>query len=154
MTWNVRPAAPEDADRIARIIRGSLGYDCLPERVRERLTLVLARPTDRVFVAFREEDGLVAGFIHAADYETLYNGGMKNVMALAVDGDFQGKGLGRMLLSAAEDWALACGCEAVRLVSSLNREGAHAFYRRCGYRVRKEQKNFIRYFTEDGGGHS
>ena len=147
MSWRVRAAVPEDADRIAVIIRASLGYDIQPERVRERLPMILARPTDRVFTAYREEDGAIGGYVHAADYETMYNGGMKNILALAVDEAYQKQGLGKLLLAAVEGWALACGCEAVRLVSGANRLNAHAFYLHCGYHIRKEQKNFIKYLT-------
>ena len=89
----------------------------------------------------------MAGFVHVADYETLHSGSQKNIIALAVDPAWQGKGIGRMLTNAAEAWALACGCNAIRLVSSMGRTGAHAFYLHCGYRLRKEQKNFIKEWT-------
>lgn len=147
MSWQIRPARPEDADRISEIIVEALGYSCTPEDVRRRLPEVLARPTDRVFVACRTEDGRIGGYVHAADYETIYNGSMKNILALAVAGSARSLGLGRMLVDAVEAWAAECNCVAVRLVSGHNRTGAHAFYEHCGYFMRKEQKNFIKYLN-------
>ena len=51
-------------------------------------------------------------------------------------------GIGRRLLEAVEEWARAEGCAGVRLVSGASREGAHAFYRSCGYDGGKKQLNF------------
>jgi GNAT superfamily N-acetyltransferase len=144
MSITLRAAIPLDATRICDINRGALGYECELSMVEAQLRRVLASPTDRVWVAWDDKEATVAGFIHAADYESLHSGSQKNIIALAVDPAWQGKGIGRMLTAAAEAWALDCGCNAVRLVSSFSRTGAHAFYLRCGYRLRKEQKNFIK----------
>ncbi len=146
MSYNVRLATEADAQRIYEIDRVSLGYDSPLEKTRQRLSAILTRETDRVFVVCRDSDGFMAGFLHAADYEVLHMDSMKNILSLAVDPDFQGCGLGRMLLNSAEGWAKACGCVAVRLVSGDNRVQAHAFYLHCGYVLRKTQKNFIKYF--------
>ena len=144
MSWCVRLARLSDAERICDINVGSLGYDYSLCDTRERLAKILVRPTDRIWVVCREEDGEVCGYLHAADYEVLYMGSMKNILALAVDEAFQGVGLGRLLLNAVEDWARDCGCYAVRLVSGFNRVNAHQFYLHCGYRMRKEEKNLIK----------
>ncbi len=144
MSWRIRTAAPQDAERIGCINRESLGYDCDVDTIRERIAAILGRPTDRLLVACREEDGYVGGFMLAADYETLHNGSQKNVLSLAVDGRFQGQGLGRMLLGEAEAWARECGCTGVRLVSGFDRVKAHQFYQHCGYWMRKDEKNFVK----------
>ncbi|MCE5343984.1 MAG: GNAT family N-acetyltransferase, partial [Eubacteriales bacterium] len=107
------------------------------------------RETDRLYVACREEDGFVGGFLLAADYETIHNGSQKNILSLAVDGASRGLGLGRMLLNAVEEWARASGCTGVRLVSGFDRVNAHQFYLHCGYRMRKEEKNFVKALTPD-----
>jgi GNAT superfamily N-acetyltransferase len=145
MSYHVRLATEADAVRICDINRLTLGYDYPAESTRQRLCVILARETDRIFVVYRDVDGFVAGYLHAADYEVVYLGSMKNILSLAVDTDFQGLGLGRALLGAVESWAKASGCASVRLVSSENREQAHAFYLHCGYAIRKTQKNFIKY---------
>jgi (aminoalkyl)phosphonate N-acetyltransferase len=144
MSWAIRSATPADAERICEINRSALGYDFPVEKTRARLSFLLAHPDHRVFVAWNDAQGTVGGYLHAADYESVYNGSMKNIMSLAVDSAYRGFGLGRMLLHAAEAWALENGCEAVRLVSGFERVNAHQFYLHCGYRLRKEEKNFIK----------
>lgn len=144
MSYVIRPAKVSDAARITEINGSALGYACNVRDVQSQLVRVLTRPGDRVLVACDEEGGEALGFVHAADYETLHSGSQKNIVSLAVDLAYHGQGLGRMLTEAVEAWARACGCNAVRLVSSFARTGAHAFYLRCGYRLRKEQKNFIK----------
>lgn len=148
MSYIVRYATAGDGARINEINRSALGYHCTLEKACSQLEKVLLRPTDRVFVVCDESDTLkskAVGFLHAADYETIHAGSMKNIISLAVDDAYQGQGLGRLLLNAVEAWALDDQCEAVRLVSSFSRVKAHAFYQHCGYSLRKEQKNFIKY---------
>lgn len=144
MSVTIRQATPADAPRICDINRSALGYDSRLETVQAQLARVILRDTDRVWVAWDGAAMTVAGFVHAADYETLHSGSQKNIIALAVDPAWQGQGLGRLLAETVEAWAIACGCNAVRLVSSFSRVKAHAFYLHCGYRLRKEQKNFIK----------
>ena len=144
MIFEVRPATLADAARICEINRSALGYPSQLHNIEKQLTQILARKTDRVWVACDADTMQVAGFVHVADYETLHSGSMKNIIALAVDPAWQGCGLGRMLTETAEQWARDDRCEAIRLVSGMDRVKAHAFYQHCGYRMRKEQKNFIK----------
>ena len=144
MSFEVRPATLADAARICEINRSALGYPSQLHNIEKQLAKILARPTDRVWVAYNAQTGVVAGFVHAADYETLHSGSMKNIISLAVDPAWQNHGLGRMLTETAEQWARDDRCGAIRLVSGMDRVDAHAFYRHCGYRLRKEQKNFIK----------
>ena len=146
MNVTIRPAQPADTQRIVELNRSALGYTVDPQALQVQLERILKRPTDRLLVAADAQTGRVEGFVHAADYETLHSGRLKNIVALAVDPAQQGQGLGRMLLETVEQWAREEGCDGVRLVSSMQRTKAHAFYAHCGYTMRKEQKNFIRYF--------
>ena len=146
MTVTIRGALPADTQRIVELNRSALGYTVDPQALQAQLERILLRPTDRLLVAADAQSDRVEGFVHAADYETLHSGRLKNIVALAVDPVKQGQGLGRMLLEAVEHWAREEGCDGVRLVSSMQRTQAHAFYTHCGYTMRKEQKNFIRYF--------
>jgi Predicted acetyltransferase len=139
----IRPAAIEDALRIHEINKSSLGYDFPPDKTRDRIHLVLPRSNHRIYVACL--DGRVVGYIHGSEYECTYCDSLKDILALAVDPDYQGRGIGRMLLCALEDWARLEGCTGIRLVSGFNRQEAHRFYLHCGYTDRRDLKNFIKF---------
>lgn len=147
MSVQIRFATADDAQRICEINESALDYHYPLKATQHQLIRVLARPTDRVWVACVPEDHVV-GFLHASDYETLHAGSLKNIVSLAVEESSRGLGIGRLLTEAVEAWAREDGCEAVRLVSGQNRIKAHVFYAHCGYDMRKEQKNFIKYLKK------
>lgn len=140
----IRKAVPEDAAAICAISVSALGYECpLGERgTAKRLAEIAERGEERVFVAC--EGGEVAGFAHIAPYQPLFEPKMKNVLGLAVAERFRMLGAGRALLEKIEQTAREDGCEAVRLNSADFRVGAHEFYRRCGYKTVKTQKQFVK----------
>ncbi|MDL2205655.1 GNAT family N-acetyltransferase [Eubacteriales bacterium OttesenSCG-928-N13] len=140
----IRPPQPKDADAIHRINLDSLGYDYPLDATKVRLMSILNRPNHHMLIA--ELDGQALGYIHATDYDTSYQDSLKNILALAVLPSAQGQGVGRALITAIEEWARQDDSTGVRLVSGFDREGAHAFYQACGYSLRKQQKNFIKYF--------
>lgn len=140
----IRECVLEDCARICEINKGAFGYEYPLDKTIERLDYVLKKENNRLFVACAGEK--VVGYIHGADYDCTYCAPLKNIMAIAVEERYRGRGAGRALLEAVENWARACGCSGVRLVSGFNRESAHGFYEHCGYRLRKQQKNFIKLF--------
>lgn len=143
MEWRVRPGTAQDAEAIWRLNRDVFGYDYPLEDTKKRVTAILAGSSNRLWVACLP-DGRVVGYANACNYENTYSGSMKDLMAIAVERGLQGGGAGRALLEAVEDWARREECEAVRLVSGLNRESAHGFYLHQGYTLRKVQKNYIK----------
>ena len=143
MKWIVRLAEARDAEAIWRLNRDVFSYDYPLESTKAHVTAILSGATNRLWVACLPE-GRVVGYANACNYENTYSGSMKDLMAIAVEQGLQGGGAGSALLRAVEDWARADGCEAVRLVSGLNRESAHGFYQHQGYTLRKVQKNFIK----------
>jgi ribosomal protein S18 acetylase RimI-like enzyme len=52
---------------------------------------------------------------------------------LVVADEAQGKGIGKMLVEAAERRFREQGCELVEVTSNDRRTAAHAFYRHMGY---------------------
>lgn len=140
----IRIADMADAPRICEINKNALGYDYPLPQTKARLSELLLRETDRIYVAVCQNE--VIGYIHAADYMCTYCAPLKNVIALAVDTSLQGRGVGRRLLKEAEAWARECGCAGVRLISGMDRTDAHRFYLHCGYTMRKTHKNFVNYF--------
>ena len=79
-----------------------LGYPADPATIRARLeSLLKARPTDRVLVA--EVDGVLQGFAALHATPTLHRGKpVGRITGLAVLTDRHGRGVGRLLVEAAE----------------------------------------------------
>ena len=53
--------------------------------------------------------------------------------ALVVGEDTRGRGVGRALVSAVEQWARERGAGRIVVTTALRRAGAHAFYERLGF---------------------
>ena len=137
----IREATIEDAFAICNISCADLGFDCSCEFVSTRISN-LDKGREKVFVA--EVNGIVAGYIHAEKYQTLYFEPMINILGLAVSSKFRRRGIGRMLLKRAERWANEIGIHKIRLNSGASRKEAHSFYRAMGYSNEKGQIRFIK----------
>ena len=140
----IRECSVGDADAICLLNKNEMGYDYPLEATRNKLRMLLSKPENKIFVA--ETGGRGVGYVHANDYDVIYAPHFKDIMGIAVSGDFRKMGIGRTLLSATEKWAKETGACGIRLVSWEKRTGAHEFYRRCGYTERKKQLNFNKLF--------
>ena len=136
----IRDAVVEDAPAIAQLNRDGMGYDYPVERTREKLRACLGNPSHKILVA--ESEGVVVGYVHLEDYDTLYADSLKNILGIAVAESCRRQGVGKALLQAGEEWAASTGAAGVRLVSGESRKGAHAFYQTLGYTGNKLQRNF------------
>lgn len=144
MNITIREACPTDAEVLCRLNRDELGYDYPLNKTAEKLEVLLKSPHCRIYVA--EYAGDVVGYVHAADYDVLYAPHVKNILGIAISSNFRMNGIGKLLLSAVEQWAKETGAAGVRLVSGALRTGAHKFYLACGYSESKDQKNFKKVF--------
>ena len=142
----IRDAIEDDHESIYYLNLNGLGYDYSKERTKLRLAQVVESKVCKFLIA--ECNGIIAGYIHAVDYEVTYSDSMKNVLALVVDERLRGKGIGRALLSAVEAWAKETGSFGIRLNSSMARTEAHKFYEICGYVNHKDQKKYEKVFNE------
>ena len=136
----IRDAVVEDAPAIAQLNRDGMGYDYPVERTREKLRACLGNPSHKILVA--ESEGVVVGYVHLEDYDTLYADSLKNILGIAVAESCRRQGVGKALLQAGEEWAASTGAAGVRLVSGESRKGDHAFYQTLGYTGNKLQRNF------------
>jgi GNAT superfamily N-acetyltransferase len=135
----VRPATAADAATIADLA-AELGYHVGVDDVRHRLA---ALPTTHV-VLVATKGGRVVGWLHAFHALSVLHGERVEIAGLAVAGDHQGQGVGTVLITQAERWALDRGVPTIRLLSGSERAAAHEFYRRRGYRHVKTEQAFTK----------
>jgi GNAT superfamily N-acetyltransferase len=64
------------------------------------------------------------------------------INGLVVDESIRSRGIGKILLSAAEEWARSIGFDVISVHSNVTRDRAHRFYLRNGYAHVKTQKEF------------
>jgi GNAT superfamily N-acetyltransferase len=136
---SIRIARTSDADDVARLTT-ELGYTVEPPVLRERLSRILARADQRFLVA--EAEGRTVAWLHAAIAEFVETGRFVLIAGLVVAESHRRRGIGRLLMERAEEWATEQGCPVVRLWSSSSRTRAHQFYERVGYTIIKTQYSF------------
>jgi GNAT superfamily N-acetyltransferase len=130
-TVAVRSGRLEDADQLARLF-DHLGHPQTGGALRGRLENVLADPRAGVLVA---DDG--AWLVGAATYFFVPvahdSRPWCRITTLVVDEAHRGRGIGRMLLAAAEAAARDAACSRIEATSALHRAGAHRLYESLGY---------------------
>lgn len=130
MNVEIRPADPDDADQISRLIT-VLGYGMTPAQVRGRLE---ESYNGGVFVAC--EGNVVVGFISFHVIPLFHDvSNLGRITAVAIDPKYHRKGIGRLLIAAAEHATVLRGCSRMEVTSGDHREqDAHLFYFAQGYR--------------------
>jgi ribosomal protein S18 acetylase RimI-like enzyme len=136
----IRIANLSDSKAIQKLNSIELHYDYPLEDTTKKLELILSLDWQIIYVA--EIDGQVAGYVQAHKYIGTFGDLFVNIMGLAVSKDFQGNGVGKALMFAAENWAQEIGAEGVRLNSGSERTEAHKFYEKIGYDKAKTQAKF------------
>ena len=102
----------------------------------ERLSRIFQRDDHVVLVAETTE---VVGWIHAGEHEILEVGALCEIWGLVVADGQRGKGVGRQLIEAVEDWARQRGLTDVSVRSNVIRPDSHPFYGRLGFARYKTQ---------------
>ena len=133
----VRPATRADADRLAAL-SSELGYPVPAAELAERLADLLIRDGDIVLVAEREP-GQVVGWVHGSEQRLLESPRRCELLGLVVDARERGRGVGRRLVAAVEDWARSRGLEQMAVRSNVTRAESHPFYEHLGYARVKTQ---------------
>lgn len=148
---SIRRATPEDAEAILFIYMQSAELHArldpdrnhVPERteILERYRSGAQHPEDSTasvtFIA--EEAGRVVGFLDARltkPFDPMYRPSTYCFIAdVAVAEGQRGRGVGRTLMQAAEQWAAESGAEFVLLEYHVSNERAAALYAELGYRA-------------------
>ena len=131
MPWQgeVRQAELGDADEVAGLAAAlAMSFEFSAARFRENYPALLAADGAGLLLAVsgQESVGYLLGFRHLTFYANGPVGWVEEVLVRHQD---HGQGIGRMLMSAFEDWAAGQGCALVALATRR----AAPFYRALGY---------------------
>jgi GNAT superfamily N-acetyltransferase len=130
MRAQIRPIRPGDAEVAAKLCT-ELGYPVDAPAVLARMQQIAGDANRAVLVACL--DGDVVGWIDLSVEYHLQSEPAALIGGLVVSDAARGRGIGRQLCVAAEDWARGRGVVRLRVRSNAIRERAHGFYLRDGY---------------------
>lgn len=96
------------------------------------------------FGAFVAEmtNGEIAGWIHVIGMRFLQEDAFAEVSGLVVNANSRQRGVGKLLVEAAEEWARENGYTGIYVRSNTKRPEAPPFYQRIGYNRVKTQYVF------------
>jgi len=129
----IRSARASDVAEMSRLF-AELGYDVPVDALVQRLKAFDA-PGEGVIVAEDPSSpGRLLGTATLHLTPVLHRAGpVGRVSALVVDSTVRGRGIGRALMQAAEQWAAERGCVLMEVTSNMRRADAHRFYEGLGY---------------------
>ena len=117
---------------ICNLINSELGYAVSCEDLRTRILQMQEDKNYIIWVAVDNEK--VVGFIGlqiCLAFEIKEK--LMRIIALAVDCNFQGQGIGSALVQKAEQYAEQNGISDIAVNSGLNRKSAHRFYEKQSF---------------------
>jgi len=134
----IRSARSADLEALVELLRLLFGieadFDFDPVRQRRGLEMLLAHEGAVVLVA--EAEGEVVGMCSGQFTISTAEGGFALLVEdMVVAEAWQGRGLGRKLLTALEQWAAASKIGRLQLLADRNNTRGLNFYRRLGWQA-------------------
>ncbi|MDG4474950.1 GNAT family N-acetyltransferase [Thiovibrio frasassiensis] len=132
----IRPANPGDLDALVDLLRMLFGietdFDFAAARQRRGLAMLLAHETAVILVA--ETAGQVIGMCSGQLTISTAEGGFSLLVEdMVVAEPWQGRGIGRELLTTLEQWAASRKVGRLQLLADRNNTAALEFYRKLGW---------------------
>jgi GNAT superfamily N-acetyltransferase len=137
----IREVTPKDAAAVARLA-GELGYPCSVEAMCRRIESLQGRSGKMIYVACFQGD--IAGWIDICTSYHLAADPRVEIAGLVVDSSVRSRGIGKLLVAKAEQWAREQGLTSMLVRSRVAREDAHRFYLREGYTRTKTSAVFAK----------
>jgi predicted N-acetyltransferase YhbS len=126
----VREAQPGDAEQLIGLME-MLGHGMESPEVRRGIEELGANDLPQLVAV---EDGKVVGLCGLHRMTAIHRSQpVGRVTILIVATESRGKGVGRQLMSAAEDRLRAAGCGMIEVTSNNRLVAAHEFYEHLGY---------------------
>jgi GNAT superfamily N-acetyltransferase len=136
----IRLAQSGDTQEIARLSL-ELGYPTTIETTTLSLDAVLHSTRHLVAVAPASDNHLL-GWLVAERRLWLESGEGIEITGLVVSASARRLGVGRALVSYAEDWARQQGFQSIRVRSNISRVESHPFYKSIGFLPKKTQHTY------------
>ncbi len=133
---NIRQARPADLEGLTALLKKlfSIEADFFFNEARQRQGLLLMMEDERGCLLVAEDDGAVMGMASGqVTISTAEGGPALLVEDVVVQDGWQGKGIGRRLLSGLGDWARERQIARLQLLADRNNAPALAFYRCLGW---------------------
>ncbi|XEC96615.1 GNAT family N-acetyltransferase [Paenibacillus tarimensis] len=133
MDIEIRKVRIEDASDLSKLFTEFIGTESNIEKMQNQIECITMQPNYYVSVACKDEEviGTAMGIVcpdlvgECQPYLLVEN--------VVVSSTYQGKGIGKILMAALEEFAKKMKCSYIILASSENREQAHRFYESIGY---------------------
>jgi GNAT superfamily N-acetyltransferase len=138
----VRAPAPGDYEKMADLAT-QLRYPSTDARIRARLEAMVDSDQYAVYVAGLPR-GQIGGWIGLRILRSVEQDVCAQISGLVVDQPLRSQVPGTLLLEEAEKWARSHACGSISVHSNVDRERAHQFYMRNGYRHIKTQKYLLK----------
>lgn len=135
----VRRMQSKDVERVSSLCE-QFGYPARSEEVEARFQYLQELDEHQIFVA--EDDTVVIGWIHAHGIHSLSSSPYVEIRGIVVDYRYRQRGVGRLLMTRMEQWAINNGYRVVRLRSGTSRPESHQFYPKLGYERTKTQHHY------------
>jgi len=127
----IRPAALSDAAEIARL-SVQFGHPVACAELYARMAALAAMPFQHLAVA--ADTGVkLLGWIQVERRLVLVAGARAEIVGLVVDAAARRRGVGTLLVNAAEQWARAANLGEIVVRSNVARDASHAFYLASGF---------------------
>ena len=135
----IREATDSDAAEIARLST-QLGYPAEANTIQSRIERTANRSDYILLVCEDTSDGRqLDGWLQAHASEVIESGFRAEIVGLVVAENARRKGVGRKLVTRAEQWAASIGAGTINVRSNVQRQEAHSFYSSLGYELKKTQ---------------
>jgi GNAT superfamily N-acetyltransferase len=135
-TTRIRTASDSDASAIARLTV-QLGYIASEESIRARVQKITTHSEQLLIVAQSGEQ--VCGWLQAHRAEVIESGARVEILGLVVEEDKRRKGIGRLLVQRAEEWAQQFGVTVMVVRTNVTRIESQPFYAALAYTLTKTQ---------------
>ena len=132
----VRRAKAADFDRMVALLRVlfTLEADFGVDGDKQRRGLQLLLEDDRACLLVAEAESGVIGMCSGQLVISTAEGGTALLVEdVVVDESFRGRGVGRLLMKALQNWAATLSVTRLQLLADSNNEPALNFYRRLGW---------------------